>query len=400
MNILILTNPIPFPASSGYPIVVYNTIKGLVEQGSKVTVFSLNTEKQYVNINSLNDPLLEKITLISSSINPNLNSFDAFLNLFTRRLYNISRFFKSGSVAKLRTLLSHNKFDIIQIEGLFVMPYIHIIRQNSRAKLIYRAHNIEHHIYELLASSERSFFRKIYLTLLAKRLYRFELGNLNKTDGILTINQADQWNLKNAGCKVNMENFPVSICIEDYKPVLHLTEHPTVFHLGSMDWLPNIEGLEWFIGSVWDELKKLESGLKFHLAGNNIPACFHEYEDDSIILHENVEDAKAFMNSKSIMVVPLKSGSGMRVKIIEGMAMKKCIISTSLAAEGIRYEHGKNILIADTPDEFYKYILQCTTDYKMCKKIGENARKLVEKDHHINTSSKALIAFYHKLAGA
>jgi len=397
MKILLFTSRVPFPAKSGYTIVVYNTIKGLANHGEEVTVFSVNARKYNTDVKLLNDPLLDKINLITAPINTDINIWKAFLSLFTKKSYTIFRFYQLSTIARLKNLLKHSEFDIIQLEGLVVLPYLDVIRQNSKARIVYRAHNIEHQLWELLASSERSLLRRIYLKILAKRFYRFERDNLNKPDAILTINISDQSHLKFLGCNISLENFPVAIDPEDYKADLSKVEYPSVFHLGAMDVIPNLESVEWFIQFVWNDLNQLNSNLKFHIAGKDIPKSFYDYQEDDILLYNNIEDAREFMNSKAVMVVPLRSGSGMRVKIIEGMAMKKCIISTSLGAEGINYEHGKNILIADTSDEFYKYILQCTTDRKLCESIGENARKLVEKEYNINHHSERLIAFYQNL---
>lgn len=110
-----------------------------------------------------------------------------------------------------------------------------------------------------------------------------------------------------------------------------------------------------------------------------------------------VFDAVDFINSKAIMIVPLLSGSGMRVKIIEGMAMQKCIIATTMAAEGIDCKHGKDILIADTADEFYRSILKCITQPNKWQEIGKNARKTAEKHHEINANAKRMFDIYQEL---
>ena len=94
------------------------------------------------------------------------------------------------------------------------------------------------------------------------------------------------------------------------------------------------------------------------------------------------------------MVVPLLSGGGMRVKIVEGMAMKKCIISTTLGAEGINFEDGVNILIANNRQEFYDAIMRCISDEDYCKAIGERARELIEQQYDMNTVTKNLVEFY------
>ena len=397
MKILYIANRVPFPPNGGYPIVVYNSIKGAISEGAEVTLFSLNTNKHFVSLRSLNDPLLDSITFVTCSANIDVSAWEEVKSAMSRRSHNVFRFYKAAAVSQLKNLLRKDKFDVIQFEGLFVVPYLPLIRQLSDAKVVYRAHNIEYQIWEQQAFAEKFPLRKLYLNYLSAKLRQFEFDNMNKFDGIATLNEADLRELKYQGCSVRMENVSVMLDPEDYKPDTGAAEALSLFHLGSMDWLPNREGLEWFLDHVWNDLEKLNVGLTLHVAGSNIPPEIEELADNDIMVYPHLEDAKAFMNSKSIMVVPLQSGSGMRVKIIEGMAMKKCIISTSLGAEGIRYEHGKNILIADTADDFYRYILQCATDSGLVERIGEYARLLFERDHHIEPIARKMMNFYGKL---
>lgn len=397
MKILYITNRVPFPPQGGYPIVVYNSIKGAVNEGADVTLFSLNTNKHYVPVRNLKDSLLDQISFVSCSINIDVNSWEEVKNTMSKKSPNVFRFYKAAAVSQLKGILRKNQFDIIQFEGLFVGPYLPVVRQLSQAKIIYRAHNIEYQIWEQLAIAERSPIRKLYLAYISRKLRQYEFENMNKFDAVVTLNDADLRELKYQGCNVRMQNFSVMLDPEDYLPQPELAEALSIFHLGSMDWLPNQEGLTWFLDHVWDDLEKLNVGLTLHIAGYNIPEEIMEIADGTIRVYPDLDDAKEFMNSKSIMVVPLLSGSGMRVKIIEGMAMKKCIISSSLGAEGIRYEHGKNILIADTADDFYRYILQCTTDAGLVERIGEYARLLFERDHHIQGATKLMMDFYQKL---
>ncbi|HYK77706.1 MAG TPA: glycosyltransferase family 4 protein [Daejeonella sp.] len=398
MKILYITSQVPFPPQGGYAIVVHNTLKGILKTGADISLFSLNPRNHFVEIRNIKDALLEQIQFTSSYINSEVTSWGTFKNLLFKKSYSIARFYKASAASHLKNILKENQFDIIQLEGLFVVPYLPVIKQMSQAKIVYRAHNIEYQIWERQAEIEIFPPRRLFLSMLARHLKEYELQNLNQFNAVVTISEADLRELRYQGCKVNMENFSVAVDLADYQPDSSQTENLSVFYLGSMDWAPNQEGLDWFIEYVWQDLQQLDVGLKFHIAGRNIPEELMAYAGKAIKVYSNLEDAKAFMNSKSIMVVPLKAGSGMRVKIIEGMAMKKCIISTSVGAEGIRYEHGKNILIADTADDFYRYILQCTTNQAFTRRIGENARRLIEADHYIEPFSKRLMAFYHKIA--
>lgn len=400
MKTLILTNRVPFPPNSGYPIVVYNTIKGLLKLGVEITLFSINPKKHRIDVEDLYDPLLEKISFHAVSLDTEVNVYDAFMNIFSNQSYNVSRYFDDDAAKLLEDILKENEFDIIQFEGLFVVPYLNVVKENSKARMIYRAHNIESDVWERIAMTERFTPRRSYLRFLARRLKLYETEQMNRFHQVFAISEQDRQSIVLFGCKTPLEVFPVALDFEKYITAPSKTSFPTLFHLGAMDWRPNKEGLEWFLEEIWPDIEKLNSELRFYIAGKNMQKQFYEYDSDNLVVEGEIFDAVEFINSKSIMIVPLLSVSGMRVKIIEGMAMRKCIIATSMAAEGINCEHGKDILIADTADEFYRSILQCLTNPKKWHEIGENARKTAERDHDINVVAQRMLNIYQKLLTA
>ncbi|RZK43619.1 MAG: glycosyltransferase [Pedobacter sp.] len=397
MKALILTYRVPFPPNSGYPIVVYNTIKGLLKCGVEVSLFSLNASKYSVDVDDIYDPIFEQIDFQSYTIDTEVNIWDAFFNIFSNQSYNVSRFYADDAARQLEGILRENAFDIIQFEGLFVVPYLDLVKEHSQAKLIYRAHNIEFDVWEKLAARERFTPRRKYLEFLSRRLKVYEKEQINRFHQVFAISNHDRHSILEFGCQTRLDVFPVAVDFDRYHVDLSKTSFPTLFHLGAMDWRPNKEGLEWFLDEIWPDIEKLSGELRFYIAGKKMQRQFFDYDSDNLIVEGEVFDAVEFMNSKAIMIVPLLSGSGMRVKIIEGMAMKKCIIATSMAAEGINCENGKDILIADTPDEFYRSILQCITQPQRWREIGENARKTVERDHDINGNAKRMLEIYQDL---
>lgn len=397
MKTLILSNRVPFPPNSGYPIVVYNTIKGLLNEGVDITLFSINTLKHRVDVDDIYDPVYEKIKFHSFDIDTEVNLWGAFFNIFSNESYNVSRFYDEDAAKLLENILRESTFDIIQFEGLFVVPYLEVVKNNSAAKLIYRAHNIVFDVWERLAASEKFRPRRKYLQFLARRLKVYETDQINRFHQIFAISEPDRQSILHFGCETSLDVFPVALDFEKYNTDLKKTSFPTLFHLGAMDWRPNKEGLEWFIEEIWPDIEKLNSELRFYIAGKSMPQHFYDYDSDNLVVEGEVFDAVEFMNSKAIMIVPLLSGSGMRVKIIEGMAMKKCVIATTHAAEGLNCENGKDILIADTADEFYRCILQCITHPNRWREIGENARRMVERDHELVSISRRMLKVYKRL---
>lgn len=368
--------------------------------GVEITLFSINPLKYNVDIDDIYDPVFDQISFHSFKLDTGVNAYDALLNIFSDQSYNVSRYFDEDAAKLLEDILKETVFDIIQFEGLFSVPYLDIVKENSHAKVIYRAHNIEFDVWERIALTEKFSPRRRYLQFLARRLKSYETEQINRFHQVFAISEQDRQSILRFGCQTALEVFPVALDFEKYVTDPSKISFPTLFHLGAMDWRPNKEGLEWFLEEIWPDIETLNSELRFYIAGKNMQRQFFDYDSDNLVVEGEVFDAIEFINSKAIMIVPLLSGSGMRVKIIEGMAMRKCIIATSMAAEGIRCEHGKDILIANTADEFYRSILQCITDPKKWREIGDNARKTVERDHDINTIAERMLNIYQKLLSA
>lgn len=395
MKILILTHRVPFPQNGGYPIVVCNTVRGLVNLGHQVSLVALNAKKSHHENSDEDNELLSKINYRAYRVNINVSIIDVALNLFSKTSFNIDKYYDANFERLLIQEIKKNQYDIIQFEGLFVSLYLEATRKHSKAKLIYRAHNIENQIWQRLSLQKSDPFKKSYLRMHAKRIKNYELKQLNNFDGIAVFTEQDKSTLLEYGTKIPIEILPVGINPEHYQPDFSKTEFPSLFFLGSLDWLPNREGIEWFLDSFYTDLTDGELRVRFYVAGNDIPERFDDYEVlGKIFIQGEVDDALEFVNSKSIMVVPLLSGGGMRVKIVEGMAMKKCIISTALGAEGINFEDGVNILIANNRQEFYDAIMRCISDEDYCKTIGERARELIEQQYDMNTVTKNLVEFY------
>lgn len=379
---------------------VYNTIKGLVNLGHEVSVVALKAKRHYYN-DPDDDEILKKINYRAYNIDTGVSVLEVFGNLFSRTSFNIDKYFDPEFERLLIAEVRKTNYDIIQFDGLFVSLYLNAIRKNSNAKLVYRAHNIESQVWQRLSGQKTDPFKRSYLKMHARRIKNYEQDTLNKFDAITVFTEQDKLTLLQYGAKVPLEILPVGLNLDQYRPDFSKTETPSLFFLGSLDWLPNREGIEWFLDNFHAALTNGDLPVRFYVAGNDIPERFDDFEVmGKIFIQGEVDDALEFVNSKSIMIVPLLSSGGMRVKIVEGMAMEKCIISTSLGAEGINYTNGENILIANDRDEFYEAIARCISDENYCRTIGLNARKLVEQQHDTYVVTDKLVDLYKSLLPA
>ncbi len=373
---------------------VCNTIRGLVHLGHEVSLVALNGKRSY-HENAPDADLAEKINYRAYDIDINVSVLEVAINLFSKTSFNIDRYYDSEFETLLIGEVRKNNYDVIQFEGLMVSLYLSAVRKNSAAKLVYRAHNIENQVWTRMSLQKNDPFKRSYLKMHARRIRNYEIQQLNKFDAITVFTPQDKQVIESYGISAPVRVLPVGLNLEKYKPDCTQTEFPSLFFLGSLDWLPNREGMEWFLDNFLKELTNGDLNVKLYVAGNDIPESFDDYEVmGKIFIQGEVDNALEYVNSKAIMIAPLLSGGGMRVKIVEGMAMEKCIISTSLGAEGISYENGKNIIIANNREEFYQAIKRCIKNEDYCREIGLNARALIEQQHDNDKVVDKLVSFY------
>ncbi len=398
MNILQLTNKVPYPPKDGGAIATLNLSKGFHKLGHNVTMLSINTKKHYFEIKDLPRDIKTTVDIKDVYIDTTLKARQAFLNLlFSNKPYNALRFYKKEFTIKLVNLLKDKQFDIIQIEGLYMGMYIPIIREYSDAKISLRAHNIEHEIWQRTVDLQKSGLKKEYLKIITKRIKNLKLNLLNKYDLLVPITERDAIVFNKLGNNKPTHITPTGIDISELKPDNSNIEYPSIFHIGALDWIPNQEGIIWFLDNVLPNLLEKHPTLKFYIAGRNAPQSFiNKLNKPNIVFVGEVDNAYDFMNSKAVMIVPLLSGSGMRIKIIEGMALGKTIISSSIGTEGISSTHDKNILIANTPQEFLNEVEKTLINKEFFEGIGENAIKFVKENFDNMSISSSLIDFYTK----
>jgi len=397
MKVLQLCHRVPFPANDGGNIAMISLADSLISQGVYLKMLTLNTVKHAVDLNSLPEKIRDKYHIEAIHIDTGIKKWDAFLNLFSSDSYNIQRFYSSAFEQKLSKVLREEAFDVVLMESLYMMPYIHAIKKISSAKIVLRAHNVEHMIWQRLAANEKNVLKRIYLSLLALRLRKYEVSNLNKVDALLPITLEDENVFRGMGSQVPSAVTPAGIDTGNYPDQVDANDDLCLFHLGAMDWRPNLEGVEWFLDKCWKMIHEKFPSLKLFLAGRGFPYWLMERSDPNIICEGEIMNAIEFMRGKQLMVVPLKSGGGMRVKIIQGMALGKTIISTTIGAEGINYTDGKNILIADTPEEILRQVEKCMKDKKLCSSIGHEARKLILENYSNESIGKKVIDFLESL---
>lgn len=379
MKILQLCKKFPYPLKDGEAIAVTYLSKALRDLGCDITLLCMNTTKHYTDLDALPGDFNHYTAIHCTEIDNAVKPVDAFLHLFKKSSYHVTRFVSEEFRSQLIRLLQEEDFDIIQLETLYLAPYIETIKQHTQAPIVMRAHNVEHEIWDRISSNTSFFPKKWYLSHLARKLKEYEIGKLNSYDYLVALTQRDLKMFKKLGYKNGASASPIGIETGRYSiSGIKASKPVSLCFIGSLDWMPNLEGLNWFLQEVWPGIHKKHPEVTLHIAGRNTPSSLLNMKMHNVTVHGEVPESRDFISDHNIMVVPLFSGSGMRVKILEGMALGRVVISTQLGAEGIDASPGRDYLLADTETAFQDAISYCIENARDMQSIGNAAREFVE----------------------
>jgi len=395
MKILQICNKPPYPPHDGGSIAMYNLTRSFDKLGQEVTVLTMTTPKHQLTEQQKAEFM--KITrLYFVFVNTSLRVWRLLANFFfSDEPYIAVRFISEEFRNKLIDILKSDDFDVVQLEGLYLTPYISTIRKYSGAMIIYRAHNVEHEIWDRIAKTEKNLVKKIYFGSLSRRIKHFESAAINQYDLLVPITKRDYEQLNRMG-----NTRPALVCPSGFEQELigrqiSANWNYSLFFLGSLDWIPNQEGILWFISKVFTGLHNLHPELVLYIAGRNAPKWFSQKINlPGISFCGEVPNAQEFILSKGIMVAPYFSGSGMRVKIIESMALGKPVITTTIGAEGLDVKHEENIIIANSAEEYCLQVEKLLKYPDFYMTIGSNAQALIHQHYNCMELATVLADFY------
>jgi glycosyltransferase involved in cell wall biosynthesis len=401
MKILILANKLPYPPKDGGSIATLNMLTGLRDAGNQVSCLALNTSKHPFPIEEIPADIGETIRFMGVHCDTSIKPVSMLLNLlFSRQPYIAERFKSLPFQTALSDLLKKESFDVIQIEGPYLGHYMGLIKKTSKSTLSIRTHNVEHLIWKKKGIHETSLLRRWYLKNMATRLERFEMDVVLQSDCLIPISPTDESYFKKKGYTKPVMTIPAGLAINDY-PLTPVPAGPTLFFIGALDWLPNQEGLDWFLDKVFEHILEKVPGLTFHVAGRNAPKQFEtKLRHPKIVYHGEVKNACTFMQKYRVMVVPLLTGSGIRIKILEGMALGRPVVTTRTGIEGIPIEiisaeNQGSVLVSDDPYLFANHIINILDPEQDLKELVSASRALIVENFDTFRLSTRLSQFFN-----
>ncbi len=392
IKILQLCYKPPLPMVDGGTLGMHNMMQGMAAAGATVRILSVASDKHPARLDLLPDTYKEATRFEAVHIDLSIHKLDAAVCLLTGESYNVKRFISRDFNRRLIDILQQETFDVVQVESIYLAPYLPTLRKYSDARVVLSAPNVEHEIWRGYARQCRRPLKRWYLKHLALSLGVYEREMAPQFDGVLCVTECDAAFFRSLGCHRVLVR-PVGIDLQESIP--QGTVQPfSLYHLGSMDWQANVDSITWFLNKVWPLLHKQLPQVTLHLAGRNMPDSLLHTRLEGVTIQGQVPDAYDYLSDKQINIVPLLYGSGIRVKIIESMAAGKAVVSTRVGAAGIDCCDGENILLADTAEEFVSQIEKLVRDQAYCHRLGQSARRLIEQRYDNARLTQQMLSFY------
>lgn len=363
----------------------------LLHSECSIKHIAISTDKHPFDLLAYPEDIREKIQPESVFVDTQVRLTAALPYWFKRGSYNVDRFYNKQLEQKIIATLAQDHFDCVLLESLFVTPYLGALRAHFKGKIIVRTHNVESDIWNDLAVNTGNPLKRSLLRKLAKNLRSYEIETLSAVDGLLPITTEDQkrfavLNIQTEACTV-----PVAMKSGEALKV----ENGNLFHLGAMDWGPNIDAVNCLL-RLFPFIQKRLPTIQLSIAGKQAKSALKEKSQKAVHIHDFVDDLPQFMETAGILAAPIKSGSGVRIKILEAMSHGIPVVSTPKGAMGIDYTTTACLLVADSDDNFVNSCVQLASSQELRAEIGKNGRDYILEHHSIDRISPRILEFLER----
>lgn len=382
MRLLFLTPQFPYPPHKGTTLRNYNLIAQLA---ARHTIDVLSFHDTTALPASPLDELCRRLAVVPAparslsrrALDTLLSPWpDMGLRLWSPRFRDL-----------LLSWLAAGQYDVVQIEGIELARYAFSLSPRSSARLIFDAHNAEYLLQERIARAERAArgwsIGAIYSTLQARKLRGFERRSCQRADVVAAVSAADAAALRQLDPTLNVHVIPNGIDTTYYDrsqvTPLDLPPRSLVF-TGTLDFRPNVEAVLWFADRVWPKIRAARPEARFFVVGQRPHARLDRLRaDPSIVITGAVEDTRPYIAGAAAYVIPLQMGGGTRFKLLEALALRVPVISTTLGVEGFDVAADRELVLADDAASFAEAVIEVVGNLAKSRALGEAGRTFAER---------------------
>jgi sugar transferase (PEP-CTERM/EpsH1 system associated) len=389
MKVLHIIPYIPVPPIFGGALRVYHILRHLV-QHHEVTVLACGSSEDRQRLEAVFNSQLRGTYMVPRPWERRFRRLGQLYSLWTARSY-FSVYANNRIMQRtLDEVLGGRSFDIIQIE----FPVMAMFRFDTDAVRILDAHNVEYEIFCRMWKNVKSPLRRFHYHREYQKFFNEEIAVCRKQDAIFVTSERDRQTLDADVPDVPKFVVPNGVDATYFTPSPDPSEPWSLVFSGLMSYVPNYDGMLYFLDEIFPRVLKDIPQAKLYIVGNKPPKVLQKRASRNIVVTGFVDDVRPFIRQSSVYVVPLRMGSGTRLKVLEAMAMKKPIVTTSIGCEGIDVRHEESALIADNPQEFAESVVRLLRKAELRRRLAENAYELMHTHYEWPVVTERIEEYY------
>ena len=400
MRILVLTQVVVYPADAGPKVKTLQVLRHLAAHHEVIYCTYIRSEKEVQDAAYLRDICHRVVTV---PLKRSRVSDVRFLleSVATNDSFLMHRDDRASMRATVRQLLQEEQIDVLHVDQLNMMRFV---PTDWEGRVVLDEHNAVWQVMERLYKGTRNPVARTILHRESRIIRRIEGTSCRRADVVLAVSEHDREALREVvDEETPIEVVPITVDAERLEPLWAARDpQPNrLFTIGTMFWLPNSEGVLWWLRKGYAHLRKLCPGVTYDIVGarpsRELQGVAATLADVGVHVHGYVADVKQFWTSATVLAVPLLSGGGVRVKILEAMAIGVPIVSTTVGCEGLDVRHGEHLLIADTPEDFAEACARVLQDKELAQQLAHNARQLILERYDSKVALKTLDSVYERV---
>lgn len=390
MHVLWVKTELLHPIDKGGRIRTYNMLRAL-KRRHHVTYLTLDTGTGTDGTASLASEYCHDLIRIPFSEAKRGSSrfwLELLANAASSLPYAVAKYRSPGMRREITRAARDLGIDVVVCDFLFPSQNV---PDGLPCRTVLFQHNVEAAIWQRHAAVKTNPLAKAYFTEQWRRMKRFERAECRRFDRVIAVSRADAEALERDYGIAEVADVPTGVDTGYFRPGEHATRLPhEVVFTGSMDWMPNEDGIAWFAGEVLPRIHHVLPDVTVTVVGRNPPVGIQALaaRDPRLRVTGTVPDVRPYMDRAAVFVVPLRVGGGTRLKIYEAMAMECPLVSTTIGAEGLPLEHGHHLLIADDADAFAGAVLELLRDPSLADTMGRTAAAFVRENYSWERASE------------
>lgn len=393
MNILQISPMVPFPTDLGGRMGIAGILMALSNAGHHVTFLCYKNQ----TAPSESEHIIRKYALpLIVELNTENNFIKMIFNLFSKLPYNFSKYKTRKMKKVLENYLATEKPDIVHLDHAHLLWTVDVIQKKyPLLPIVVREHNFEANLMKRFYGREKNILIKLYAFYQYKKMILYEPNQCSKTDCSIMISEADKNDLLHENASIKTAIIPAGIHLPD-----KMSNNKIAFsicHIGPMDWLPNYDSATWFLDKIYPNVVRENPNIMFYLIGKGTEKIkIADQLKPFVTAKGYVEDFQAEFSKMMLLIVPLRIGGGIRIKILEAMASRINILTTSIGCEGLPVVNQNHLLIADSEKEISSTIISFFNDTYNREKMLDNSYRLIKEKFSWESVGEQFIKTYQQ----